>query len=82
MNLSGLKKLLVSLCLIFSLVWVIELKSPTLHLPKEIRVKRWASYPFVQQDRGPAFVTFKYEGSEYYIPISNIAVIYKAKKGK
>jgi hypothetical protein len=82
MNLNGLKKLLVSLCLIFSLVWVIELKSPTLHLPKEIRVKRWAAYPFMEQGREPVFVTFKYEGSEYYIPISNIAVIYEEKKGK
>jgi len=34
----------------------------------------------VKQGREPAFVTFQYEGSEYYIPISNIAVIYKGKK--
>ncbi len=80
MNLTGLKKFLVSLCLIFSLVWVIELKSPTLHLPKEIRVKRWTSYPFVEQGGLPVYVNFKYNGSTYYVPISNIAVIYEEKK--
>lgn len=82
MNLRSVKKFLVSLCLVTLLVWIIELKSPTLYLPKEIKVKRWASYPFIEQGGLPVFITFKYEGSEYYIPIANIAVIYKQKKGK
>ncbi len=80
MNLKSLRKCLMSLCLIFSLAWIIELKSPTLYLPKEIKVKTWTSYPFVDQGGLPVFVTFKYNGSTYYVPISNIAVIYKEGK--
>jgi len=80
MYLTGLKKLLVSLCLIFSLVWIIELKSPPLYLPKQIKVKRWVSYPWIEQGGHPVFINFKYEGTEYYIPISNIAAIYKQKE--
>jgi len=82
MNLWGLKRFLVSLWLISCLVWVIELKSLTLHLPKEIRVKRWASYPFTEQGGLAVFINFKYKGSTYYVPISNIEVIYEEKKKK
>ncbi|MFX0199266.1 MAG: hypothetical protein ACFFCW_24345 [Candidatus Hodarchaeota archaeon] len=82
MNPWSLKKFLVALCLISCLVWVIELKTPTLFLPKEIKVKRWASYPFPEQGGLPVFINFKYKGSTYYLPISSIAVIYEEKKKK
>ena len=80
MHFTGLKKLLIPLCLIFSLAWIIELKSATLHLPREIKVRRWQSYPYRERGGHPVFINFKYEGTEYYIPISNIAAIYKQKR--
>ena len=80
MSFRVFERVLISLCLVICFVWVIELKSPTLHLPKEIKVRSWASYPFPEQGGLAVFVNFKYNGSTYYVPISNIAVIYKDKK--
>jgi hypothetical protein len=79
MRLRGWNNLLVLLWVVFCFLWVIELRTATLHLPQEIKVKSWATYPY-RSERGLAvFVTFKYQGKTYYVPISNIALIYEEK---